>query len=328
MNVAITGGLGFIGSHLAERFAAAGDKVWIVDDQSGNVVKASEMMEVDGVQDVAFTDVAYWAGSACAGDESFFDRKYDLVVHCAAPVGPGRVSELGGTIAWSIIEATTAIGGVCAAAKTPLVNVSSSEVYGATLDAMPEESDSPVGHRGEYTARSEYGMAKALAENVLANIKGLHHTNLRLFNTAGPRQSSLKGFVLPTFVTQVKAHVPLTVYEPDAYRSFTSVHDVTRFIVDHWQVAIGRGSFNVGSEGNGITIRELAQLVINVHIEQTGSDGRWVESDPQERWGPAYAFFQQANGIKFPRSRKAAALGWEPRVGLRDVVVETYRSIP
>lgn len=319
MRVAITGGLGFIGSHLAERFAADQHHVLVIDDGRGAVVEALW----PAVKHYSSLDVVEWVREGVD-----LDIELDLVVHCAAPVGPGLVAQSGSKIAVEIIPATWAIGSYCAEHDIPLVNISSSEVYGATRTGAPDE-DEPIGHFGPFTARSEYGLAKATAECLLANMPGLRHCSIRPFNTAGPRQSSAKGFVLPTFVEQVKRHEPLTVYEPDAMRSLTSVHDVVDFIVGSWEALVERGgAWNLGNEDNDTLIYELAQRVINRHISETGSDGKWVLVDPRERWGSAYEFFQSKGGVKIPNSGKAQTIGWKPTRDLDSIVAETYRSIP
>lgn len=327
MKVAITGGLGFIGSHLAERFLRAGAKVVIVDDFSGNVVSPQTM--TDQGAKVIHTDAEYWTGidhrSEDFGTDTIYSDDYSLVVHCAAPVGPGLVAHKGGVIARDIIGATSALGHACRSLKIPLVNISSSEVYGVPGMGIAGSELAPVGHDGEFTPRAEYGLAKATADCLLANIEDLRHASVRPFNTVGPRQAASKGFVLPTFCDQAIRNVPLTVYEPDAIRSLTSVHDVTRFIVNHWQRIVGQGGvWNVASMENEIRMADLAQLVINAHIAATGSDGKWVEVDPRERWGDDYAFFGRKNGTKLPNSQKAMQAGWNPHWNLLDIVAETY----
>lgn len=315
MRVAITGGLGFIGSHLAERFVEAGDDVLIIDDCRGRVVA-----NVEGAA-VRHISAGFWSVSE--------PGSFDLVVHAAAPVGPGAVTTLGGQIGPDIIHETRFVALMCAAKGIPLVNISSSEVYGGTPNARPVEDD-PIGHMGRFTARSEYGLGKALAENMLANMRRLRHVSIRPFNTAGPRQSAAKGFVLPTFIEQAKSGQALTLYEPAARRSLTSVHDFNRFIVDHWRTALAlqeteRTPINVGNPENECTMLELAHAVGSAHITATGSDVKIVEVDPRSVWGDAYAFFGQRNGVKLPTCDIAHALGWRPTWSLHDIVDDAYR---
>lgn len=322
MRVAITGGLGFIGSHLAERFADRGDEVLVIDDRRGSVVETLWPK----VKHYSWMPVQEW----CQDDH--FETDFDLFVHCAAPVGPGLVSSMGGRIAWQIIDATTAVADYCAPRGIPLLNISSSEVYGVpdgSGDAIPEPYTEqwPIGHDGRFSPRSEYGLAKATAENALACTVDLLHGSIRPFNTVGPRQAASKGFVLPTFIEQAKANKPLTVYEPTAVRSLTSVHDLVDFIVEHWwTVAVSGRPWNVASMENEIEMADLAQLVINTHIAATGSDGKWIETDPTERWGDHYRFFGYKNGTKLPDSTKAMSLGWKPTRFLVDIVSEAYAA--
>lgn len=335
MRVAITGGLGFIGSHLADEFRQYGADVVVVDNCVGNVIPRSD--------DTIFSDVAYWCGwhhtERDAGVPTIHGNvlkpKLDLVVHCAAPVGPGLVSQRGGQIAIDIVEATTSLAHECARLRIPLINISSSEVYGVTYEndgpihdfGKPTE-DWPVGHDGPFTARSEYGLAKATAEAVIANIEGLRWATIRPFNTAGPRQSALKGFVVPTFITQARRNEKLTVYEPRAVRSFTHVSDIAEFIVSSWEglIELG-GAWNIGNEKNTIEIADLAGKVCSHHITQTGTDANWQLADPVDRWGDSYAFFGRANGEKVPNSSKARAqLGWRPTRTIHDIIRDTYEA--
>lgn len=321
MNVAITGGLGFIGSHLAERFHGSGDTVLVIDDGSASVVETDDIRRES--LDVFHSDAELWA-------TKMHRRPLDLVVHAAAPVGPGAVASMGGAIAREIIRTTHAVAFSCAELGIPLVNISSSEVYGIPGSPIarggPIES-TPIGHAGPFTARSEYGLAKATAECVVANIGG-RSCSVRPFNTAGPRQASSKGFVLPTFCEQAKRHEKLTVYEPNAKRAFTHVSDVCEFIVRYWrQITDEGGAWNVGNEANVCSIAKLADLVTSHHIACTGNDAQWITDSPVGTWGEAYAFFGERNGTKVPDSTKARALGWRPVYTLDDVIRTTYASV-
>lgn len=314
MRVAITGGLGFIGSHLADAFRANGYEVLVIDNLEGNVIEPDE-------HTIIMRDTL-WSGTIRR-------RLPNLVVHAAAPVGPGLVASRGGRLALPIVEGAYAIGDACAGASVPLINISSSEVYGAPLlDSDPYEEDA-VGHMGRFTPRSEYGLAKATAENVLANMPGLRHCSIRPFNTAGPRQSESKGFVLPTFIGQAKRAEPLTLYEPRAQRSLTSVYDFVHFITNYWEQALSLTehapyAINVANPGNRCSMLELAHHVASAHITATGSDCKIIETDPVDRWGDGYAFFGGKDGSKLPTAEIAYALGWRPVWGLHDIVDDAY----
>lgn len=319
MTTVVTGGLGFIGSHLAERLIALGEEVVIVDDGSGNVVD-----EVTGAAHQLRNVESWCARTTLVG--------VDLIVHCAAPVGPGLVATRGGSIARDIIDATTALAGDCAFAGIPLVNISSSEVYGVqSWDPVDEENAyselAPIGMRPPYTARKEYGMAKATAELVVANTPGLRSANVRLFNTVGPRQASSKGFVLPTFIEQAIAGEPLTLYEPAAERALTSVHDVVDFLVTFGRRILDtRTPWNVGNEANVTTMLDLAMRVLHVHAEHTGKGGTVMQVDPTLVWGKEYAHFLDGGGSKVPVSTPARSIGWNPTRSLDDIVREAYAA--
>lgn len=319
MRVAVTGGLGFIGSHLAERFVALGQEVVVVDNRSGAVVS-----HVAGAR-VLVNDVSAWAAGlplrAHAGERDLFD----LVIHCAAPVGPGAVAQLGGKIAYAIVADTYWLAMACRRMGTPLLNFSSSEVYGTRSTAGYAE-DAPVGCLPPYNARKEYGLAKATAECLIANLPNLRHATIRPFNTVGPRQASKKGFVLPTFIEQAKAGVPLTVYEPNARRGFTSVHDLVDFVVTYWDGLVSSTTqpiWNVGTHDNDTSIARLAELVLDCH-ELHGGTGGWERTDPRERWGDAFAHFLDGQGSKLPSAYPAHELGWKPTRTLADIISEAY----
>lgn len=318
MRVAVTGGLGLIGSALAERFIALGEDVLVVDHAHGAVVKSDVITERGG--EVTLQPVGQWVADNLSVRTA--RDLPNLVVHCAAPVGPGLVSTRGGEVAMDIIATTWSVARLCAAWDIPLVNLSSSEVYGVDQGSL---EDSPVGHVGAFTARSEYGLAKLTAECLLANTRRLRHVSIRPFNTVGARQSASKGFVLPTFVEQAKANVPLTVYEPDAVRALTHVDDLVEFVVAQWPILVEHGGpVNVGNERNETTMAQLAQAVIDRHIAVTGSDGRWAKADPRERWGDTYAYFLGEGRSKTPDSTLARSLGFDPKRGLYQIVREAY----
>lgn len=319
-HVAITGGLGFVGSHLADRFASLGWRVTIIDDCRANVVEPSEMTAVAGLE---LREAAEWAYDVI--DQRIDTGGLDLVVHCASPVGPGAVASLGGTIAPEIVGTTLAVASLCEYRGVPLVNISSSEAYGTASGSQPSES-APLCHVGPFSPRAEYGIAKAAAECMVENLGG-RSASIRLFNTCGPGQSATKGFVIPTFVEQVKAGEALSVYEPDAVRAFTHVADVCSFITGFWHVITERGgAWNVGNAANRRTIADLAGMVIDQHRAETGESGSWRVVDPVTVWGDRFSFFGPQNGAKVPDASKAKALGWRPVYDIGDVVKAAYRS--
>lgn len=300
MRVLITGGLGFIGSFIAERFISHGDRVVIVDDLSSNVVD-----DVPGAE-VWLHDMR---SSLIPADG------LDLVVHCASPVGSVGVLSRQGTIVEDIVENVSHAAWLCRELDIPLVYLSSSEVYG--FSGIYSETDELVVHM-RASARQEYAVGKIAGESLVLNQipQGLKATIIRPFNVAGPRQRKELGFVLPTFVQQALAGEPITVYGNGTQeRALTAVSDVARFVVDHLADFEGR-IYNVGAPRNFTTINDLAELVKEV----TNSDSEIVHVDPRE----IHPGYEEAVGhTKVPLIERALQTGWQPLTDLSLLVAQT-----
>lgn len=296
MRVLITGALGFIGSHLADAYAARGDTVTGIDNKSGNVLDT-----IPGAC-VLIADVRHI-------DEAILPVP-DLVVHAASPVGAVALLARSSIVA-EIIETTQAVIRYCQRHKLPLINISSSEVYGFS-GVYRETNDCVVPHRLSH--RLQYAAGKLAAEQLVRTSR-LTAMSIRPFNVAGPRQSRAKGFVIPTFCEQALAGEALTVFDGGYQeRCPTAVWDVCEFIAD-----ADPGSaevVNVGNPGNRTTVLELAEMVLDAagggSVDFTS--GRAVH-------GPAY---EEAIGrVKVPDASLAMNLGWRPRIGLREMVERT-----
>lgn len=312
-SVLVTGGLGFIGSFVSEAFAARGDAVTIVDSGVSNVIEADELDAPPGA--VRHLDLSV---------EDFLDEfpslaGFELVVHCAAYVGPAAILRYPGRIGSAIVKGTAALIEACIRAEVPLLNFSSAEVYGRS-GVLVEGSDIRVPAR--YNARIEYALGKLTAEAmcVMSGERGLRTAVLRPFNVAGPRQSSDGGFVLPTFVQQALAGEPLTVFATgEQRRALTSVRDICRFVTDHLDdAALERPRvFNVGNPANATTVYDLAVRV----RDRLESSSAIVFADARAIHGPGY---EEAESFeKLPDIRNARDLGWEPRIGLDQLIDET-----
>ena len=310
--VMITGGLGFLGSHLADRYAQLGWDVVAVDNLTAPVVSVTHptvrWMMIGDARALTARNVA----------------TVDLVVHAASPVGAAGILKLQGTIAGEIVHSTQKVVDACVAAGVPLINISTSEVYGIT--GVASESD-PCLIQPKHSARMEYQAGKIAAEQVVgASIaRGLKAVQIRPWNMAGPREASDKGFVVPRMVSQALAGEPITVFEGgEQERAFTGVWDVCRFITDHlpesdedWQ---GQ-PYNVGNPANQTTINELADIVREV----TGSDSPIAHTSGKRVFGPRYE--EASAGTKLPDADLALSLGWQPRNSLRDIVARTAAEI-
>jgi UDP-glucose 4-epimerase len=211
--VMITGGLGFLGSHLADLYAKRGWDVVVLDNLTAPVVSVTHptvrWMMVGDVRALTAKHVA----------------TVDLVVHAASPVGAAGILKQQGTIAGEIVTATQKVVDACVTAGVPLINISTAEVYGMT--GVASETD-PCLIQPRYSARMEYQAGKIAAEQVVgASVaRGLQAVQIRPWNMAGPREASDKGFVVPRMVSQALAGDPITVFEGgEQERAFTGVWD-------------------------------------------------------------------------------------------------------
>jgi UDP-glucose 4-epimerase len=255
----ITGGAGFIGSHLVEALLADGNEVSVLDSLS-----TGRLSNLDAVRDD--TRFTFWQGSVL--DELAVDqavRTCDVVVHLAAAVGVKLIVEQ------PLYSLTTNIKGaitVLEAAhryRRKVMVASSSEIYGKNNSgSLNEQSDRILGSPA--VARWAYSTSKAVDE-ILAyayhHERGLPTIVVRMFNTVGRRQSPAYGMVIPRLVRQALAGEPLTVYgDGTQTRCFCHVADVVDALIRLLNEPLAEGDvFNIGSSEE-ISIQELAQLII------------------------------------------------------------------
>ena len=310
-DVLITGGLGFIGSAIANEFLGQSARVTIVDSLISNVATASDF---DGkAVDLRTCCVEEYLRQADLRDQ------HDLVVHAASYVGPAGILKYSGRIAPRILSVSSALAEACVESGVPLLLISSSEVYG--INGVLQE-DMAVEIPTEISARIEYALAKLASEAILTNChsRGLNSASIRPFNVVGARQSRFGGFVVPTFVQQALVSKPLTVFgSGEQQRTFISVEDLGRFIVDHLRAdAFGRNpKFNIGNPDNVCTINELAEKVVAV----VGSDSPIEHVDPTTIYGPLYT--EAASRIKICDIGRARSLGWSPSKSLEEIISDT-----
>lgn len=310
--VVVTGGLGFIGSHVVDAYLAGGDHVTVIDSEVAAVVDGSEYDEHPRCTVVRASVEDYFGGGGTV-DEA------DRVVHAAAHVGPAGILRYAGQLGPDIVSGTEYVIRACLAADAPLCVFSSAEVYGRSgLLGEGDDIRVPIG----YNARIEYAIAKILTEAMTVNSlrRGLRAFVIRPFNVAGARQSQAGGFVMPTFVQQALTGEPITVFGTgQQVRSFTSVSDLSRFLTEFWDDALECGApiFNIGNPSNRSTIEALAHRVRD--LLKSGST--IIPVDGKEIHGPMY---EEAESFeKVPVLGASLALGWEPRVGLDELILET-----
>jgi UDP-glucose 4-epimerase len=306
----ITGGAGFIGSHLTDALLARGDHVVALDNLSTG--RLSNL-------DAAGTHPNFRFVQASVLDEMALDEiahQCDVIVHLAAAVGVKLIVEQ------PLRSLTTNIRGsenVIEAAhryRRKVMVASTSEIYGKNAsDALVETADRILG--APTVARWAYSEAKAIDE-VLAYAyhkeRGLPTIVARLFNTVGPRQSPAYGMVIPRFVEQALANEPLTVFgDGTQTRCFGHVTDIVDGIIrllDH-PAAIG-DVFNVGSPGE-ISMLDLAHKV----IAMTGSSSPLQLIPYDEAYEAGFEDMQR----RVPDTTKLRDLtGWAPSRTLDDIL--------
>ncbi|HMH50544.1 MAG TPA: NAD-dependent epimerase/dehydratase family protein [Candidatus Acidoferrum sp.] len=258
MRALVTGGAGFIGSHLTERLLAEGHAVTVIDDLSTG--RSENLAAVSGSPSLR----THWA--SILEDEGLQELvdECDVVYHLAAAVGVRLILERPVETIETNILGTDRILRAAAKGQKTVVIASTSEVYGKN-DQVPLKEDDDGIFGPTTKSRWSYACSKAIDEFLgLAYVRarGLPVVIVRYFNTIGPRQTGQYGMVVPRFVQQALAGQPITVYgDGEQSRSFTDVDDAVRatIAVSRHPRAVGQ-VFNVGS-GSEITINQLADRV-------------------------------------------------------------------
>jgi UDP-glucose 4-epimerase len=316
----VTGGFGFIGSHLVEQLLQDGESpVHVVDDLSSSPINIDRY-----TAQVPHKECLTW--DICTVKE-YFQRSnipaYHEVFHLANVVGPVGVLKHAGDIVRRTVEDTYAISDFVASAGGRLCDVSTSEVYGGGRDGYCSEKDSMI-ISPKTSVRLEYAVAKLACEIALMNqtiSKNLHAVVIRPFNVAGPRQSSRGGFVLPRFIAQALKEEEITVYgDGQMVRAFTHVKDVADGIIRALRQGGSGQVYNIGNPANKTNILHLAQAVCRL----SGTGSKIIFVDPKKLWGP---LFEEAND-KYPDADRASnELGWQPRYDLETTIRETLQYI-
>ena len=310
MRVLITGGAGFIGSHLADFLLESGHQLIILDDLStGRLANIEHLL---GRPDVEFV-----LGSILNSDlvDSVMSRA-DVVYHLAAAVGVELIVEKPLQSLVTNIRGSEIVFEKAHKYGTRILVTSTSEIYGKnTSDRLSEEDDRILG--SPLKSRWSYSEAKAIDE-ILAYTywreKGLETVIVRLFNTVGPRQTGSYGMVIPRFVSQALRNEPITVYGTgEQTRCFCFVGDVVKGMVNlcsHPQ-AYGR-VFNLGGSEE-VSMKELAQRI----IVASGSASR-VDFIPYD---VAYEEGFEDMQRRVPDTTRANDLvGFDPAVGLDEII--------
>ena len=317
MRVLITGGAGFVGSHLAEALLDRGDQVFVLDDLSTG--------SIDNITHLKANPKFHYTIDTVANEPvlaELIDR-CDVVVHLAAAVGVKLIVESPVRTIETNVHGTEVVLKIASKKKRLVLIASTSEVYGKSAKVpFGEDDDLVLGPTSKH--RWAYACSKMIDEFLaLAYWKErkLPVIVVRLFNTVGPRQTGQYGMVVPTLVRQALAGEPMTVFgDGTQSRSFTYVGDVVRAVVAliNEPRAVGQ-VFNIGN-GQEISIGDLA-----VRIKAMTGSASPIVKIPYDQ---AY----EAGFEDMPRrvpdiSKIRALIGYEPTVALDEILTRVIASL-
>ena len=308
MRVFITGGAGFIGSHLADHYVAKGDEVVILDNFSTgskeNIAHlAGKITTVDG--DIRNIEVV-----------EKLTQSADLVLHMAAALGVNTILESPLESISTNITGSEVVLNAAATFNKRIIIASTSEIYGKNPNQPLSEGDDRVVGPPQ-KIRWTYSDAKAIEEAMATALhaqKQLPVTTVRLFNTVGPRQTGRYGMVVPRFVQAALNNEDLTIYgDGTQSRVFCHVSDAVKAIatIAATDTTIGE-VFNIGGSGE-ITINDLAKKVIAITKSQSA-----ISYTP---YSDAYPAGFEDIARRVPNIAKIkGAIGWVPTKDLEEII--------
>jgi UDP-glucose 4-epimerase len=312
-NILVTGGAGFIGSHLVERLLAEGHDVTVIDDFS-----TGSLENLAGVCGHPGLRVVTGRISECDALMEMVGR-CEAIYHLAAAVGVDLVMTSGLRTIETNLRETQVILEAASAAGVPLLLTSTSEVYGKSQQgAFSEEDDLLIGP--PHLSRWSYACSKLMDEFLaLAHAKehGTPVVIARLFNTVGPRQTGQYGMVLPRFIQAARLGRPLRVYGDGCQtRCFCAVGDTVEALVRLQSCPAARGEvFNVGSTEE-VSIAKLAEMVV-AHLKSPSG----IEYIPYEKALPAG--FEDMRRRKPVVAKLARYVGFQPATALSEIIERT-----
>jgi UDP-glucose 4-epimerase len=312
MRCLITGGAGFIGSHLCDALLAEGHRVHVLDDLSTGSINNIRHLKGEAGFEYTIDSAATTRLVAELVDDA------DVVFHLAAAVGVALIVESPVRTIETNVHCTEVVLAQANKKKKPVIVASTSEVYGKS-NAVPfrEDGDMTLGATG--LGRWAYACSKAIDEFLaLAYWKErqLPTIVVRLFNTVGPRQTGRYGMVVPRFVGQALACRPLTVYgDGTQRRCFCHVSDVVRALVELSQLEAAYGEvINIGSQEE-CSILELAQRV----IAATESESEIAMIPYNEAYEDGFEDMHR----RVPDISKIRELiGWQPGYRLDEIIAD------
>jgi UDP-glucose 4-epimerase len=315
MRVLVTGGAGFIGSHLADALIARGDQVVALDNFStgstANIKHITKNFEIiDG--DIRNTDLM---------NDTI--KEVDLVFHMAAALGVNTILESPLESISTNIVGSEVVLNAAANYKKRILIASTSEIYGKNpKQPLSETDDRVVG--SPQKIRWSYSDAKAIEEAMAFSLnqeKGLKVTTARLFNTVGPRQSAHYGMVVPRFVRSALKNEPISIYgDGTQSRVFCHVHDAIEALL----FLVGTDKtinevYNVGGTGE-ISIKDLADTV----IKETKSQSSIEYIAYEKAYAPGFEDMQR----RVPDiSKIKQELDWAPKKNLSQIITDVAAHI-
>jgi UDP-glucose 4-epimerase len=308
MRVFITGGAGFIGSHLADHYVNAGDQVTLLDNFStgsqANIAHLDgKVSTIDGdIRNIELIDQ--------------LTKDSDLVLHMAAALGVNTILESPLESMSTNITGSEVVLNAAAKYNKRIIIASTSEIYGKNPKQPLQETDDRVVGAPQ-KIRWTYSDAKAIEEAMafaLHQEKKLPVTTVRLFNTVGPRQTGRYGMVVPRFVQAALKNEPITVYgDGTQSRVFCHVQDAVAAIALMATTDSTIGDvYNVGGTGE-VTIKQLAEQV----VELTGSTSKITFTPYSDAYPAGFEDIQR----RVPDiSKVKAAINWAPTKDLAQII--------
>ena len=308
MRVFITGGAGFIGSHLADHYVNAGHAVTMLDNFSTG--SKSNIAHLDGKITTVDGDIRNIELIESLTKDS------DLILHMAAALGVNTILESPLESMSTNITGSEVVLNAAAKFNKRIIIASTSEIYGKNPKQPLSESDDRVVGAPQ-KIRWTYSDAKAIEEAIafaLHQEKKLPVTTVRLFNTVGPRQTGRYGMVVPRFVQSALKNEPITIYgDGTQSRVFCHVADAVQAIAKIAETDSTKGDvYNVGGAGE-ITIEQLAEQVLAV----TGSQSEITYTPYSDAYPAGFEDIQR----RVPNiSKIKQAIGWAPTKDLTQII--------
>lgn len=312
MRILVTGGAGFIGSHLCERLIAEGHIVTVVDDLStGRESNLAPLMNLQNFHFVNASILDIQLLTPLVNDAEY-------VFHLAAAVGVFNIVNKPLASLLTNIRGTENVLEAACASNTPVFLTSSSEVYGKNVsDSLKETDDRILG--SPVTLRWSYSEAKAIDESLAYAyfIENQLETRIvRFFNTVGPRQLGAYGMVVPRFIKSAITNEPVTIFgDGNQTRCFAHVQDVIDAVI---AVAFAENTvgkvINIGNDFE-ISINSLAKKI----IDQTGSKSDIVYVPYEEAYGNGFEDMERrVPNIELIRD----LVGWQPKRDLSTMIAD------